>query len=99
MQTFQVFFCFDSKASAYMPPFFMASKGEAIRAFTDLVNDGQSTVSRYPEDFTLFHAGSWSDSTGAFELLQTPDSVIRAIELKKVVPIADSRQPDLLQKA
>jgi len=50
----KMFSCYDSKAEAYMQPFFMNAKGQALRAFADLVNDGQSQFSKHPEDFVLF---------------------------------------------
>ena len=49
----KVFGIYDSKAEAYLPPFFMKSKGEAIRAITAHVNDSQHNFCKYAEDFTL----------------------------------------------
>lgn len=61
----KLFSVYDSKVKAYRFPFFMQSTGQAIRAFTDLVNDGgKSEVAKYPEDFSLFDHGSFDDQTG-----------------------------------
>lgn len=59
-----LFSVFDSKVGFYMSPFFMRSKGEAIRAFIDIVNDGKSAFSMHPEDYTLFHLGTFDECTG-----------------------------------
>lgn len=67
----KVFSVFDCKASAYMQPFFMASVGEAIRSWQEVSNDGKSTISKYPGDFTLFEIGSYDDQTGSFSMKQS----------------------------
>lgn len=79
----KVFGIYDSKAEAYLPPFFMKSKGEAIRAITAHVNDAQHNFCKYSEDFTLFELGSFDDSNGKFELLLTPHSLGVLIEFRK----------------
>lgn len=54
----------DDKIGAYMNPQFFRSTGEAERSFTSLVNDPQSQVANYPDDFCLFELGEFDDSTG-----------------------------------
>lgn len=78
----KVFGIYDSKAEAYLSPFFMKSKGEAIRALSNHVNDPQHNFCKYAEDFTLFELGTWNDSNAKFELLNTPHSVGVLIEFK-----------------
>lgn len=63
MQT-KAFSIYDVKAEIYSPPFFVNTVGLAIRMFTDLVNDGESRIAKYPADFTLFEIGSFDDSSG-----------------------------------
>lgn len=82
----KVFGIYDSKAEAYLPPFFMKSKGEAIRAITAHVSDPQHNFCKYAEDFTLFELGSWDDSTGVFTLLNAPHSLGVLLEFKRVDP-------------
>lgn len=79
----RVFAIYDSKAEAFLQPFFMRQKGEAIRAFSDSVNDVKSNFNKYPEDFTLFEFGVFNDDSGVFEMLPTGVSVIKAIEVIK----------------
>lgn len=78
-----IFSVFDSKAEAFMSPFFMNSKGSAIRAFTEISHDKTHAFGKNPEDFTLFHLGSWNDSSASFDLLATPASLGLAIEFIK----------------
>jgi hypothetical protein len=79
----KVFGIYDSKAEAYLPPFFVKSKGEAIRAITSHVMDEHHNFCKYAEDFTLFELGSWDDSTAKFELLATPHSLGVLVEFKR----------------
>lgn len=63
----QVFTVYDSKAEAYLQPFFSVSKGAAIRSFSDAINDSQSTIGKHPEDYILFALGSFDDLNCVFE--------------------------------
>lgn len=60
----KMFAVYDSKAQVYGTPFCMGTIGLALRAFTDLAKDPQSTVSKYPQDFSLFQVGEYDDQLG-----------------------------------
>ncbi len=60
----KMFAVYDGKAAAFGTPFFLPAVGLAVRAFTDLVADPKTTVSRYPSDFTLFQVGEFDDLKG-----------------------------------
>lgn len=91
----QVFSVFDSMVGAYLPPFYMQSKGGALRAFTDSVNDFDHQFNKHPHDFCLFELGSFDDSNCSFELLNCPVSLGLAIEFKKVEDFRNLRPNDL----
>lgn len=59
----------DRAADAYGRPFFVAALGQAIRSFTDEVNKKgpDNTIGSHPEDFDLYHLGTFDDATGTFE--------------------------------
>ncbi len=59
----------DVKAETFMPPFFVPSKGLAIRAFEDCVNSKDHHFGKHPADYTLFHLGSFDTDTGEFDLI------------------------------
>lgn len=75
-----VFTVFDSAAGAYLTPFFMSSRGLAIRSFKAAANDGNHQFGQYPKDYTLFHLGQYDDSDGSFSLVPTPEPMGKAIE-------------------
>jgi len=55
---------YDRKALVYHSPFFAVSHGAAVRSFSDLANDRQTTIGRHPVDYVLFHVGQFDDSSG-----------------------------------
>lgn len=57
----------DCKASAFLTPFFFPTAGQAVRAFSDTVNDVKSMLARHPADYTLFQIGHFDDQTGQLE--------------------------------
>lgn len=59
-----MFSVYDSKAKAYIPPFFFPKVAMAIRVFTDSVNDPHHQFNKHPEDYTLFEIGIFDDETG-----------------------------------
>lgn len=65
MKTY-VFAIFDSKAIAYLPPFFLPQKGMAIRAFMDCCIKQGHNFNMHPEDYTLSLLGEFDDANGEF---------------------------------
>lgn len=82
MKNAQIFTIFDSKAQAYLIPFFEKTNALAIRAFTSAVNDSTHQFSTYPEDYTLFHLGEYDEDTAELTTLPSPQSLGVAIEYK-----------------
>lgn len=79
----KAFTVYDSKIGAYLAPFFMKSRGEALRAWMDIVNDEKSAFNKHPEDFTLFEVGEYDDEKGQFKNLLTPHSLGVATEVHR----------------
>jgi len=81
----KIFSVYDSKVNAYMTPFFMKSKGQAIRSFDELTNDPSTQINKWPADFTLMELGEYDDSNGSFQTLPVPTSCGTALEFKKEI--------------
>lgn len=79
---YKVFTVHDSKAEAYLKPFLMRTKGEAIRAMQELANDQKHDFAKYSEDYTLFEIGTYDDETGTYEMLKSKLSLGNGIEFK-----------------
>lgn len=87
---------FDSKVNSFAQPFFMRTRGEALRGWADVANDPQSNVCKYPLDYSLMELGTYEDSSGRFENYTAPISLGTAAEFKSQpqseVPLIDHIQ-------
>lgn len=54
----------DSKTEAYMPPFLAQNVVTAQRMLVDVMEGNNSMLASHPEDFQLFHVGTFSEDTG-----------------------------------
>lgn len=79
-----VFAVYDMKAKAFMQPFFSPMAATGIRAFSVAVNDPTTLLHKHPEDFVLFHLGSFDDELGRFVPLPTPAQLCMAAAVKGV---------------
>lgn len=72
----------DIRADVFNVPFFKRSVGEAIRDFTELANDEQSFVAKYPSDYRLLVVGSYNDETGVL-VAEQPTNLGFASDFRK----------------
>lgn len=75
----QIFSVFDSKAEAFLPPFYAPTPGVAMRSFEAAANSAEHDFHKYAGDYMLFQLGSFEDSTGKFEIRDVPVSLGLAI--------------------
>jgi len=75
----EIFTIYDSKAQAYLTPFFLHKDGMAMRVFADCVNDKNHQFGKHPEDYTLFRIGSWDDDKAKF-LTNNPIAIGNGVE-------------------
>jgi len=66
----KIFTVYDSKLEAYLQPFVMQSKGQALRAWIDTIQDQSTQFNKHPADFTMFEIGEWNQITG--EIIKHP---------------------------
>lgn len=78
----KMFTIFDSKAEAFLPPFFLPTKAMAVRVFTDCVNDEEHNWGKHPEDYTLFQLGNWNDSSAVIEMDEPKIAVGNGMEFR-----------------
>lgn len=69
----------DSAIDSYGNPFCARSIPEATRIFLDEVRNPESQLHKHPEDFALFHLGSYNPDTGLFST-DTPHQICRALD-------------------
>lgn len=76
---------YDNKSLRYHTPWFQSTDGEAVRAFTDLVNDHNSAISRHPGDYSLWCMGTYDDNKGQLHA-QVP--LVHIVDATAVVAVA-----------
>lgn len=76
----KVFSVYDSKAEAYLPPFFMNNSGAARRIFGDCANDPDHMFGKHPEDYTLFEIAEFDDASAVVTPAKTPVSLGLGLE-------------------
>lgn len=59
----EMFSVYDSKTELFMRPWFAINVASAQRTFNDEANDKSSPLSKHPEDYTLYHIGTFQDDT------------------------------------
>lgn len=79
------FSVFDKAANAFLPLFFMPTRGMALRSFTDAVNDPAHQFGKEAHygDYALFEMCEFDDADGSF--LVSSDQPLRlasAIDVK-----------------
>ncbi len=75
-----IFAIYDSKAEAYLQPFFSQNKATAIRQFTQATQDGGTPFNKNPGDYTLFAIGTWDEQTAEIEQDEVKTPLGTAIE-------------------
>lgn len=77
---------YDRKALRYHVPFFSSQDGEAIRSFSDLAQDPNTTVGRHPGDYVLYRVGAFDDANGSLLPATVLEHVIDASACVAVRP-------------
>jgi len=74
----------DARVETFGPPYLVNHEAEAIRGFTELVNDPNTTCGKYPEDFALYQIGVFDterahvDNLSPLRLVKTGAEIIKA---------------------
>jgi len=90
----KIFTIYDSKAEAYLTPFFLKTNALAIREFETVSNQPESNFCKYPEDYTLFLLGEYSEETAIFTMEKTAVPLGKAIEFQHNQPMETSNEID-----
>jgi hypothetical protein len=85
----EIFSVYDSKAKAFLPPFFLPMVGQATRIFQNCANDKTHQFGANPADYTLFHLGDFDDEKAIIETKPTPENLGIAQEFKNAEKIPD----------
>lgn len=64
----------DRALDAYMRPFYAQTIGQAIRMFQDEIKRPDGEMAKHPDDYDLYHLGTWDDQDGT-TTQQTPKQI------------------------
>lgn len=81
----KVFCVFDSKAEAYLQPFFSTNRATAIRSFAQAAADPQTAFSQNGADYTLFEMGEWDPFKGTLVCYDAKVSLGTALEFASLM--------------
>lgn len=70
----------DSAIGAFQQPFFMQTKGQAVRTLQDSLLSSDSNLAKHPNDYTLFELAEYDDVKGKFIAHDTPISIGLVVE-------------------
>lgn len=88
---YQVMTVYDSKVKAFLVPFFVRTVAEAIRSFTEAVNDPAKQFGKYASDYDLYKLGIYDDVTGKFAG-EVPEHVIGALQVIEDIAVPRKEQ-------
>lgn len=71
----KIFTIYDSKAKAFLPPFFLPEQGMATRAFADCISSDEHQFGKHPSDFDLFYIGEFDDNAGKLHPFEVRESL------------------------
>lgn len=78
----KLYVLYDVKSETYTAPTLNPARGQALRSFSDAVNDGKSILSQHPEDFTLFEVADYDTKTGVISVYETKIAVANGLDVK-----------------
>ncbi len=87
----RIFSVYDSKAEAYLEPFYSMTVGLATRSFETAVNEEGHQFAKYAGDYTLMELGSFDQGTAGFEIHKQPINL--GLASSYVKKAADAPQP------
>lgn len=79
----KIFSVYDSKAEAFLPPFFSTTTAVGTRQFEAAANSIDHQFNRFGGDFTLFELGTYDDRTGSFDLYKVHTNLGTALTYQK----------------
>ena len=77
----KIFTIYDSKATAYLQPFFSKTEQTAVRDVTTIVNEPNSNFNLHAEDFSLFTIGKYDEDSGKITA-KNPEHIVNLIALR-----------------
>lgn len=76
----EIFTVFDQAAKSYLEPFFTPTIEAALRVFKEACTREGHQFQKFPEDYVLFHVGSWDGKEGMVTPGTMPVKIAMALD-------------------
>lgn len=73
----------DVTAEFFGPPITTRTDGEAIRIFSDAINDKQTAFNAHPEHYNLYAIGHFDEQSGIIKPISPPQLLIAGINVER----------------
>lgn len=84
---------YDSKAVAYLQPFFCANNAIAFRNIERACKNPQSPFAEFPADFNLFCLATFEDVDGVLSPFHVPENLGNLLQFQSVKDSSSPAQP------
>lgn len=78
----------DMKSQLFLRPNMAASVADGVRAMEIMVNEGESMIRRFPNDFRLYNAGTFDPLTGKFDIKEDFEDLGSAADFVRAAPVS-----------
>lgn len=78
----EIFAIYDSKAAAYLPPFFCRNSAVAKRMIASATMQEDHDMQRFGGDYTLFRLGTWDDTEGQLRQEDMMENLGTALQIR-----------------
>lgn len=78
-----IFSVHDSKAEAFVQPFFAPTVAVGVRMFAGACNEESNEFARFAADYTLFELGTFDPETAQITMLDSPKNLGLALTFIK----------------
>lgn len=75
---------YDTASQLFGRPFFVAATGQATRSFRDEINKPDTEFGRHPDDYSLYHFGTFDDNDGSWNLHSHPVLLVRGKDVVEI---------------
>lgn len=91
MLTLTIFSIHDSKAEAFIQPYYAPNRGTGERMFADAANDPQTQFHKHAADYTLFELGHFDSKSAEIKLHPTPINLGLALQFQtNEIPLSET---------
>lgn len=79
-----IFSVYDKKAAVFSTPFVSHGNATATRDFRSALNDPNSQICKFSDDYDLYLVGTWDEDSGSIVAENVPVFIVSGSSLKEI---------------